>query len=209
MNKSNLDIMKVKDIIQNSFFLRLPGAKNILNLGAADGNFYEKYPWTNYNLTNLDNNSEGNVFENDCVKKYSNKKYPNIKNIVGNCNNMPMFNKDEFDMVIFTHLIEHLKPDEIKKTLSEIQRVLKKNGILIVSTPNYKIRKFLCMNKANEFHIKEFTYQELKKILEEKYSILNEFGALHINVETFMMQTLKTDDPENSYVMWMICRNKG
>jgi len=45
------------------------------------------------------------------------------------------YSDDEFDLVIFAEIIEHLQNDPCK-VLREIKRVLKPNGTLILTTPN-------------------------------------------------------------------------
>ncbi len=56
----------------------------------------------------------------------------NKKIIKGDTENLP-FQDNEFDVVVAAAIIEHLKNPE--KMLSEARRVLKKGGILIVTTP--------------------------------------------------------------------------
>ena len=45
------------------------------------------------------------------------------------------FNNDSVSLIHCSHLIEHLSPTELYSFLKEIDRVLKINGILVVSTP--------------------------------------------------------------------------
>jgi len=188
--------------IQNSLFLKLPPVENILNLGAADGNFIDKYPWAGCTITNLDNNSEDEVY-----KKYVDKENrKNVKNVFGSCTDLSQFKDKSFDMVIFSHLIEHLTSNDILKTLDEIHRVLKDTGIVLVSTPNKKIRQYFGVYKANKYHIEEYTYSELKKILEPRFKVIRQYGALWIDIDTGRLIIHKIDDPENSYVLWFICQ---
>ncbi|MEM3365319.1 MAG: class I SAM-dependent methyltransferase [Candidatus Bathyarchaeia archaeon] len=54
-----------------------------------------------------------------------------------NLDNEPLpFEKECFDAVVFTEVIEHLNPWRINSVLQEIKRVLKPYGMLILSTPN-------------------------------------------------------------------------
>jgi len=113
------------------------------------------------------------------------------------------YNRNMFDCVILGEVIEHVpNPDHV---LSEIYRVLKKNGYLIISTPNlvswanrililfgiqplytetssYKklgrYFTFLGQGTKAHGHLKIFTHQSLKEILElygfkvkEKYEV--------------------------------------
>ena len=62
------------------------------------------------------------------------------------------------DIIIAFEVIEHVKNP--KKFLEEATRLLKPNGIFIMSTPNSE-----ASFGDNPYHIKEFTLQELTKIL--------------------------------------------
>lgn len=75
------------------------------------------------------------------------------------------FKSNQFDLVIATEIIEHLKnPD---KMLKEIQRVLKPKAKVIVTTP-VKIFK----TPEDPLHVKEFTQKELKSILKKYFKRL-------------------------------------
>lgn len=64
------------------------------------------------------------------------KKYcPTSKFLRGSVLKLP-FKSDEFDVVTLWEVIEHIPKYTEKKAFSEIFRVLKKNGLLILSTPN-------------------------------------------------------------------------
>lgn len=51
--------------------------------------------------------------------------------VCASCDKLP-FEGESFDGVIAFHVLEHLQPDELQRTMSEIRRVLKKNGALMV-----------------------------------------------------------------------------
>ncbi len=79
------------------------------------------------------------------------------------------FADNEFDVVVSFETIEHI--ENYMKFISELKRVLKPGGQLILSTPNVVATKRLKIN--NPFHIKEFTRQEL-------LSLFNDFNQLKI-----------------------------
>ena len=74
------------------------------------------------------------------------------------------FEDHSFDVVISFETIEHV--DEIcqKAFLSEIRRVLKPNGLLIMSTPNKSVYTDL-VDGNNAYHVKEFYIEEYKIFL--------------------------------------------
>lgn len=75
-----------------------------------------------------------------------------------------LFFKDNFfDLVISFETIEHIKNPEI--FLAEIKRVLKKDGILIISTPNKDTApKGKSVHVA--YHVQEFNYQQISNLLD-------------------------------------------
>lgn len=81
------------------------------------------------------------------------------------------------DVVVSFETIEHL-PEEIQlHFLSEAARVLKEDGILVMSTPNKEIYSDL-YNYQNEFHIKEFYKNEFRDFLKKKFqniSLYNQY----------------------------------
>lgn len=66
------------------------------------------------------------------------------------------------DVVVSLETIEHLKSPSL--FLQEIQRVLKEDGLLVVSTPNK-----LQTRENNPYHEKEFIKNEFKKILKKYF----------------------------------------
>ena len=69
------------------------------------------------------------------------------------------FDDNEFEVVVSFETIEHISENQQVLFLKQIKRVLKEDGILIISTPDkliYSDKK----NYKNEFHIKEFYEKE-------------------------------------------------
>lgn len=98
----------------------------------------------------------------------------------GNCifklydgRNIP-YNDNTFDVVISFHVIEHIRDDI--NYISEIYRVLKKKGVLIITTPNRAYRLKLGQKPFNRFHVREYYLQELEKILKNKFSDVKLWG---------------------------------
>lgn len=63
-------------------------------------------------------------------------KYLDFENYFCNANDMSMFRDNQFDCILCNAVLEHDK--FFWKTISEIKRVLKYNGILIIGVPSYK-----------------------------------------------------------------------
>lgn len=90
-----------------------------------------------------------------------NYKRKNIQYINGNALNIPV--KDSsVDVVVSLETIEHLHEPEL--FVKEVKRVLKKEGIFIVSTPNDD--EFM---DGNDFHVHEFQFKELHSLIEDNF----------------------------------------
>lgn len=73
----------------------------------------------------------------------------------------------EFDLVTCFEFIEHV--DEQERVLDAIKRALRPHGILVISTPrpHDELR--------TEFHVHELEYQELKRMLSERFENVQSF----------------------------------
>jgi 2-polyprenyl-3-methyl-5-hydroxy-6-metoxy-1,4-benzoquinol methylase len=61
------------------------------------------------------------------------------------------YSADTFDVVNLMEVIEHIPAGLIASVLVEIRRVIRPNGVLIVSTPNYPIKRFYDLYDALVF----------------------------------------------------------
>jgi len=102
-------------------------------------------------VTGIDNSHEAIQY---CTENYSNPRL-DFKN--ADCIQLP-FEDSTFDTVVSFEIIEHLKNTD--KFLAEMKRVLKNNGIFIVSTPNIE-----SYDEENQFHEHEFNLTEFESIL--------------------------------------------
>jgi ubiquinone/menaquinone biosynthesis C-methylase UbiE len=76
------------------------------------------------------------------------------------------FTDNSFDVVVSFETLEHLV--EQQEMLSEFNRVLKEDGILIISTPDKKHYSDATGFK-NEFHLKELYKSEFKNLLDQHW----------------------------------------
>lgn len=105
----------------------------------------------------------------------------NIKIIQGDAQNLP-FKDNLFDIVMATAIIEHL-PQSFKM-LTESHRVLKSNGIFILTTPSSFFDKIAeLINKEESHHLEKFSLKRLKNDLQKaNFQILQ--------AEKFMMSLI-------------------
>ena len=119
----------------------------------------------------------------------------NLNFVHGDVAAMP-FEDNTFDRVVSFETIEHI-PDQTK-FLQEIRRVLKPEGILILSSPNRT--PFRTRNKGeNSYHINELENDELKKLLE------NYFPRMRFYSQDAFYNSVITGDGEFVYYV----RNKN
>ena len=81
---------------------------------------------------------------------------------------------NSFDIVISFQVIEHIVDDE--NYISEITRVLKKGGALLMTTPNRAYRLKDDQKPWNKFHVREYHGQELKSLVAGFFSEVELLG---------------------------------
>lgn len=84
------------------------------------------------------------------------------------------FRDEAFDVVTSFETIEHLR--ERQQFLQEIKRVLKMNGLLVLSTPNANYTKPVNGKPNNPFHVFEYTPEELKIELDAYFLVESFLG---------------------------------
>lgn len=78
------------------------------------------------------------------------------------------FDDATFDLVVSFQVIEHI--GDYEPYLSEIKRVLTRPGCAIFTTPNAVVRLEPGMKPWNQFHVTEFTADELRELLRGYFS---------------------------------------
>ena len=92
----------------------------------------------------------------------------NSKFLVGSVNKIPITENHIFDVIISYETIEHVNATDQILFLLEVKRLLRKDGLFIVSTPDKYYYSDLADYK-NEFHIKEFYRDEFYHFLKEYF----------------------------------------
>lgn len=97
--------------------------------------------------------------------KHANTVYSkeNLSFLTASIENLPV-EDHSIDLIVSFETIEHVDETLQNAFLSEVKRVLKHEGILIISTPNKHIYSDL-RNYQNPFHIKEFYKNEFNEFL--------------------------------------------
>jgi ubiquinone/menaquinone biosynthesis C-methylase UbiE len=107
------------------------------------------------------------------------------------------YDDNMFDVIVSFETIEHV--DNGEKVLSEFNRVLKDNGLLIISTPNKNIS--IQNNLNNPFHVHEYFEEEFKTLL-SKY-----FSNIYISYQSNIFLNLISTNNNDNYNFFSIKNN--
>lgn len=148
--------------------------------------------------------------------EYSKQNYKrrNLQFLVGDGQKIPV-KDDSIDVVVSFETIEHIK--NYKQFLTEIKRVLKADGTLVISTPNDK--EFA---EGNHFHYHEFQRPELEKLLKKYFSAIEwyyqsswVYSALLSGQQLTKQSDITVDTSNNapisedqSLYFFVVCSNK-
>jgi len=108
--------LKKMKYVQN-FLYTLPKDVRILDVGCGEGVLVEEYRKRGYDISGVDLN-----YESEYVS-------------LGNVLNL-QYPDDSFDVILMLDIFEHLRLEDQSKALSEIKRVLRPKGNLLISIPN-------------------------------------------------------------------------
>ncbi len=99
----------------------------------------------------------------------------NLEFLQGSICEIPIEGEKIYDVIISFEAIEHIDKEEQKKFLIEVKRLLKEEGLFIVSSPN----KALYSDEPvyqNQYHKKELYYNEFESLLKNYFSNITFFG---------------------------------
>lgn len=136
--------------------------KRVLDIASGEGygsNLLSKYA---QNVIGVDISEDAIIH---AQKNYSSK---NLCFQIGSVLNIP-FEQQVFDVVVSFETIEHIS--DHRKMISEIKRVLKSNGLLIISTPERAVYSDQA-NHFNPYHEKELYEEEFVQILSEQFQFI-------------------------------------
>jgi len=97
----------------------------------------------------------------------------------GDCTNLKDVPSGLFDKILTFETIEHMYPDEREKYLREIWRVLKKDGLILLSTPyngTHERLHHMPWIRHPYGHKIEFYFDELKRELDPLFEIVQHGG---------------------------------
>lgn len=127
-------------------------------------------------------------------------------------------NKSKFNYVIFSHVVEHLKNPIF--VLKKIRQLLKKDGVLLIETPNFDSAAYRLFN--NKFrllddptHISLFTLDSMTRALRDNGFNIEKIDFPYFQTEYFTKKNLlkmlnykkeKVSPPFYGSVMFFVCK---
>jgi ubiquinone/menaquinone biosynthesis C-methylase UbiE len=93
--------------------------------------------------------------------KYGNRGR-NVQFLIGSITDIPIIENHSYDVAVCFEGIEHIQDQE--SLLGEVKRLLKPDGLLIVSTPSKTAYQDHSTDE-NPFHLKELTFEEFRELL--------------------------------------------
>lgn len=121
----------------------------------------------------------------------------NVQWVVGDVTDLK-FGDNTFDIYVSYETLEHLPLDKIERYFQEAKRVLKNGGHFIISTPNKMNR----LNLNNPFHVKEYTFTELRNLMERYFNEVEYYSLeevkLHKGVSKSSTVMIAVGRKENS-----------
>ena len=103
------------------------------------------------------------------------------------------FRDASFDCIVSQDTIEHIQDDQ--RFVSELTRVLKPNGVLIIFTPHGKGRGVI---PNDPYHVREYTHEEFKALLAPHFSTIRWYGRRQghrLKTVERSMDTVRNLDP--------------
>jgi ubiquinone/menaquinone biosynthesis C-methylase UbiE len=129
--------------------------KKILDVGAGNGRLALRLAKLGAEVTALDVSEK-------MIERLKDLKIKRLTTVIGDCEDL-LFAEESFDMVIATFLIVHLK--DLKKFFDEAYRVLKPNGLFLITNINQRQAPVI-KTKKGSIEIESY-YHRPEKVIEE------------------------------------------
>lgn len=133
--------------------------KKVLDMGCGDGLLTYFLARAGADVTGVDNDEQGIMYARESIALMDKNKNLKYTFVNASVYELPL-QSDSFDVVVSCEVIEHV-PEPVRM-VAEAHRVLKKGGMLVVTTP-HRLTEF----PKDINHVHEYFPTELQKILEE------------------------------------------
>ncbi len=141
--------------------------KSVLDIASGEGYGSSLLAKVANWVVGVDISSESIEYAKD---QYSSQK--NLSFLVGSCDSIPLEEKSVDVVVSFETIEHHSKHEEM---MFEIKRVLKQDGMMIISSPN-RLTYSDEVDYSNPYHVKELYYDELVTLLNHHFNFVKIYG---------------------------------
>jgi ubiquinone/menaquinone biosynthesis C-methylase UbiE len=118
---------------------------------------------------------------------------------LGSTSEMKDIASDYFNIIFASNILEHLSAEELKAAISQIKRVLKKDGKIIIIQPNFKYSYKVYFD--DHTHKQIFTDESLCNLLEENGFVI--FRAF----PRFLPFSMNSNFPKIGFLIWLYLRS--
>lgn len=150
-----------------AFASQFAKGKKVLDLASGEGYGAYMYAQTAEYVLGVDIDKQS--------IKHARSRYmrKNLQFKIGDMTNVPVEDEKVFDVIVCYEAIEHIKQHE--KLISEVKRLLKEDGLFIVSTPN-KLHYTDETDYHNPFHPKELYFDEFRDLINSSFKNVAFYG---------------------------------
>jgi len=117
--------------------------------------------------------------------------------------NLP-FEDHYFDAIVSLEVVEHVPVEQMEAYFAEIGRLLKPDGVLIMSTPN----KQIYIHYPDPYHVSLMTLDEFRALLESRFRHVELYGQLRSQglPHTTMEFEIVPDASDSNEIFVAVCR---
>jgi len=151
----------------------------VLDIGCSSGILIELFKKNGFNFYGVEPNEKAYLLS---TKKFNGKIF------FGYLSDFVKNNKIKFDVVVYNHVLEHVK--DIKKELKLVKKILKPAGLLVIGIPNTRNIIFSLRKKYWEYLVPLEHYWHFSDRYLKKYLAKNGFEIVNIEF---------SDDPRSEY----------
>jgi ubiquinone/menaquinone biosynthesis C-methylase UbiE len=137
--------------------------KNILDIACGEGYGSSYLARHAAHVTGIDISEEAVLHAQNTYKK------DNLEYKAGSAASIPVTGEHIFDVIVSFETIEHITEPDQESFMREVKRLLKPDGMLIISTPDKKYYTDI-PGICNEFHLREFYEEEFRDFLEKDFT---------------------------------------
>ena len=159
-------LIRTEHLHRYAWAMRFAEGCDVLDVAAGEGYGTQLIASQAKSVIGVDVDAEAVRFASSTYKG------PNLRYLESDATELPLEDRS-VDLVVSFETIEHLgKPEEF---LDEIMRVLRDDGLLIISTPN-PIEYSIIPDYSNPYHLSEMPLHEFERALYGRFSCVSFFG---------------------------------